>query len=119
MEMKEAWIKAFDLKEHRKRRREAEEQVLRIKKQHRVKLDYVIKNDAAFYAHRRSCDRNDLCRGGSGQDEAHVLTFLLMKQSYTTDTAAVYSPGSPRSMMSIGWSSPSSLMVFRCWRNRL
>ena len=42
-------MKIFDLKEHRKRRQEAEEQVLRSKEQHRVKPARVTANNAVFY----------------------------------------------------------------------
>jgi hypothetical protein len=50
MKMKEeVEMKNFDLKEHRKRRREAEGQVLRSKEQHRVKLACVTANNASFY----------------------------------------------------------------------
>ena len=50
IEMKEeVEMKTFDLKKHRKRRREAEEQVLRSKEQHHVKLACVTANNAAFY----------------------------------------------------------------------
>ena len=45
----EVEMKIFDLKEHRKRRQEAEEQVLRSKEQHRVKLARVTANSAACY----------------------------------------------------------------------
>ena len=49
MEMKEeAEMKTFDLKEHRKRRQETEEQVLRSKEQPRVKLACVTANNAAI-----------------------------------------------------------------------
>ena len=50
MEMKEeVEMETFDLKEHRKRRREAKEQVLRSKEQHLVKFACVTANNAAFY----------------------------------------------------------------------
>ena len=45
----EVEMKIFDLKEHRKRRQEAEEQVLRSKEQNCVKLACVTANNAAFY----------------------------------------------------------------------
>ena len=45
----EVEMKTFDLKKHRKRRREAEEQVLRSKEQHRLKLACVTANNAGFY----------------------------------------------------------------------
>ena len=45
----EVEMKIFDLKEHRKRRQEAEEQVMRSKVQNRVKLACVTANNAAFY----------------------------------------------------------------------
>ena len=49
MEMKEeVEMKTFDLKEHRKRRQETEEQVLRSKEQPRVKLACVTANNAAI-----------------------------------------------------------------------
>jgi hypothetical protein len=50
MEMKEeVEMKTVDLIEHQKRRQETEEQVLRSKEQHRVKLSCVTANNAAFY----------------------------------------------------------------------
>jgi hypothetical protein len=45
----EVEMKSFDLKEHRKLRQEAEEQVLRSKEQHQVKPARVTANNAAFY----------------------------------------------------------------------
>ena len=49
MEMKEeVEMKTFDLKEHRKRRQETEEQVLRSKEQPRVKPACVTANNAAI-----------------------------------------------------------------------
>ena len=45
----EVEMKTFDLKKHPKRRREAEEQVLRSKEQNRVKVACVTANNAAFY----------------------------------------------------------------------
>ena len=45
----EVEMKTFDLKKHPKRRREAEEHVLRSKEKNRVKLACVTANNAAFY----------------------------------------------------------------------
>ena len=73
MEMKEeVEMKTSDLNEHRKRRREAEGQVLRSKEQHRVNFVCVTANSAAFYEQELG-DLNSTLENYSARTQTRVV----------------------------------------------
>ena len=95
MEMKEeVEMKNFDLKEHRKRRREAEEQVLRSKEQHRVKLACVTANNAAFYEGELG-ELNSTLENYS----ARIQTRVVVDDRVTKEWDVAYWEGQMKSMM--------------------
>ena len=90
----EVEMKTFDLKKHRKRRREAEEQVLRSKDQHRVKLACVTANNAAFYE-RELRELNTTLENYS----ARIQTRVVIDDKVTKEWDVAYWEGQMKSMM--------------------